>query len=221
MDVKQPHHKHITHTTKEDFVSWLNETKTKTILLKNNGQGLTTIHIEDTGEVLATDAYMDVYVGKFLNLEKLLPGERLEFWKNYIGWIPLPNYIIDSLILHSKIKRALKYKPQVFICGPMRGIEMLNIEAFRLVADQVLAHGLTPIIPHELVEELDVTESEFNNVCISEITRCQLVITLPNWQEDTKSNVQVKIARILEKVIVTASVAEKTLIDFQKKFFED
>lgn len=78
---------------------------------------------------------------------------------------------------------------KIYIAGPITKYlnNGANIEAFRAAAELIEEQGHEAIIPHSLVEHLDLDPinnyEHIMSICFSEITRCHRVAMLPNWRE--------------------------------------
>lgn len=96
---KIPKYKHLKFDSDIEFQSFLEKTASKSIILMDNGQGVSTIWIDEHGEILLTDEDNDTFKGKFINTEKLAIDMPVLIWANEIpDWHIMHRLIPDQII---------------------------------------------------------------------------------------------------------------------------
>jgi hypothetical protein len=93
----------------------------------------------------------------------------------------------------------------VYIAGPITGLENNNHQAFKDVQEKLLQLNVNCINPHDLFDGLDTsafTHDDFMRVCISALSFCDKVVTLPGWENSKGATMEVQIARIMGKEVV-------------------
>jgi hypothetical protein len=95
---KIPQFEKVKFPTPEHMEAWLESLGAKNIVLQDKGQDMQLIKIYRTGEILDTDFNGDIYVGKFVNVDDLVPGEFLQTWNNETGkWDIYRGLIIEAI----------------------------------------------------------------------------------------------------------------------------
>lgn len=76
---------------------------------------------------------------------------------------------------------------EIYISGPITGIEELNKPAFSLAATLMKEKGLMPINPHELhgTDESIQTWDSYMRTDIKHLLPCGACVMLPGWQGST------------------------------------
>jgi hypothetical protein len=94
---------------------------------------------------------------------------------------------------------------QVYIAGPITGIEGLNAEAFKDAEEKIRAKGYLPVLPHDLFDGIDDGQMQYDNYiegCVSALALCPTIVMLPGWENSRGANIEVNIARIMQKKII-------------------
>ncbi len=79
---KEPQFNTITFVNNTQLALWVNKMADAAIHLKDFGQDMQVIYVHKSGEILNTDFNQDIYIGKFVNMEKLVVNRCLEIWNN-------------------------------------------------------------------------------------------------------------------------------------------
>jgi len=64
----------------KELNKWLKENTFKVITLKDYGQDIQKIWVHESGEILNCDFYGSIYIGKFIDMKKLVVGNHLNIW---------------------------------------------------------------------------------------------------------------------------------------------
>lgn len=94
-----------------------------------------------------------------------------------------------------------------YLCGGITGIENNNLEEFRRVAELLKEKSIDVIVPHDLFEGMDTSQfshQDYMDICITHMATCKRVITLQGWENSIGANQEVKIARLMNKEVVSA-----------------
>ena len=92
----KPLHKDKFFNSEKEYKDWLKKLTYKKIELKDKGQDLSTMHISDTGEIIGCDFNSDIYLGRFVNLERLAIHRVL--WVNFEeDWTAMRSLIIEKI----------------------------------------------------------------------------------------------------------------------------
>lgn len=92
-------------------------------------------------------------------------------------------------------------KTTVFLSGPIFGLQTLNYNEFKLAEERINALGYKTIIPHDLFDEIDMTEVNqqiYKRVCVKHMMDANVVVTLQDWEQCPFSKNQVLVAREME-----------------------
>jgi len=94
----------------------------------------------------------------------------------------------------------------VFICGP-RGKEnkIQAYQAFEEAEKQLTDRGIKCINPYSLFEGEEhhlLDEEKHMNVICSHLAMCDMIVTIPGWQNALNSQIEINVARHLNKAIV-------------------
>lgn len=93
----------------------------------------------------------------------------------------------------------------VYICGPITGLPLNNFPAFQEAEDELTKMGIKCLNPHSLVEFLDTKHYEHDDymrVCVSALAFCDRIVTISGWENSKGADMEVKIARIMNKEVV-------------------
>ena len=64
----------------KELNKWLKENTFKVITLKDYGQDMQKIWVHESGEILYCDFHGSIYIGKFIDMKKLVVGNHLNIW---------------------------------------------------------------------------------------------------------------------------------------------
>lgn len=101
----------------------------------------------------------------------------------------------------------------VYISGPITKIPGLNKEAFKSAQSRLNTAGIPSLNPHDFfvgIDTLNTPHRELMDVCISWMSKCATIITLPGWEDSVGAQEEVAIARLMKKEVV-----------FAEKYFKD
>jgi Domain of unknown function (DUF4406) len=93
----------------------------------------------------------------------------------------------------------------VYVAGPIRNQVLNNVPAFEDAVEKLNALGYKTINPHNIFEGMDVSEykqKDYMKRCISYMAMCDVVVTLPNWENSEGATEEVDIARRMGKEII-------------------
>lgn len=97
---------------------------------------------------------------------------------------------MDDIKISQVLKKAnstnKEDKMNVYISGPITGVDNLNIEAFANAEKLIIEAGHTPINPHKICEHLPPNSPwvEYMKVCIPKLIHdAHAVFLLPNWDK--------------------------------------
>jgi hypothetical protein len=79
---KEPQFKDLKFSSKKLLTAWIQKVGYAAIYLKSFGQDMQKIYVHKSGEILNTDFNQEIYIGKFINMEKLAFDRCLEIWNN-------------------------------------------------------------------------------------------------------------------------------------------
>ncbi len=79
---KTPQFNELRFKTDKQMDNWLASVTHAAIYLVSFGQDMQKIWVHKTGEILHTDFNQDIYIGKFINIEKLAHDRALEIWND-------------------------------------------------------------------------------------------------------------------------------------------
>lgn len=91
-------------------------------------------------------------------------------------------------------------KKTIYLSGPITGLPQNNYKDFALAQERIEALGHKVLNPHEFFEQKDVrdwTHNDFMRVCIAEMMKADLVVTLPGWEKSIGATIEVQIARLM------------------------
>lgn len=91
-------------------------------------------------------------------------------------------------------------KKTIYLSGPITGLPQNNYKEFALAQERVEALGYKVLNPHEFFEGKDTRQwdhPDFMRVCIAEMMKADLIVTLPGWEHSIGAKMEVDIARIL------------------------
>ncbi len=74
--------KEVRFKTDKQMDNWLASVTHAAIYLESFGQDMQKIWVHKTGEILHTDFNQEMYIGRFINIEKLAHDRALEIWDN-------------------------------------------------------------------------------------------------------------------------------------------
>lgn len=111
---------------------------------------------------------------------------------------------------------------RTYLSGPITGRPMLNIESFTSLRDSLMQMGEgagNVVVPHELfdADDTDQTWDYYMRRCIAELINCDLVLTLPDWEDSRGAKLEVHIARALSIEVKDANVY---LTELKKRTYE-
>lgn len=69
--------KTLTFKSQEELDLWLKENTSYILFLVDNGQDMQTIWVHHTGEILQTDFSSSIYVGRFVDVNRIKAGKPL------------------------------------------------------------------------------------------------------------------------------------------------
>ncbi len=93
----------------------------------------------------------------------------------------------------------------IYICGPVTGLPLNNFPAFQEAEEELTKLGAKCLNPHSLFENLVTKHYEHDDymrVCISALALCDSVVTLNGWEQSKGADMEVKIARLMNKEVV-------------------
>ena len=104
-------------------------------------------------------------------------------------------------------------KPIVYISGPITDMPELNYPEFKHAEEKINALGLDTLVPHDFFQDIDTggfIHNDYMRVCIAEMMKADLVVTLKDWELSKGCKMEVNIAREIEiPVIHIVSFLEK------------
>jgi hypothetical protein len=114
----------------------------------------------------------------------------------------------------------------IYIAGPMRGYPKFNFPAFRNAAADLRQLGYDVLSPHELDEEIGLTEDTPTDKVTKQtvfqclrrdmeaISRCDAIALLPGWEKSSGANLELAVAeRIGCKVYIYDAGATQPLTE--------
>lgn len=90
-----------------------------------------------------------------------------------------------------------KKKLSVYIAGPIRGMDKLNIDEFRFVEKLLKDKGYIVIVPHDLFEGIDTadyTQADYMKVCLQVVRKADCVCFLDGWKDSPGSRDEMEAA---------------------------
>ena len=102
----------------------------------------------------------------------------------------------------------MKKRLRVYICGPITGIPGGNFTTFEDAEYMLHSLGYNTVNPHDICAHLDQSSShkEFMAVCLPELLRCDIVATLPGFEDSKGCKMEVDIARQYEGEIDVVNI---------------
>lgn len=91
-------------------------------------------------------------------------------------------------------------KKTIYLSGPITGLPQNNYKEFALAQERIEALGYKVLNPHEFFEgknTRDWEHQDFMRVCIAEMMKADLVVTLPGWEKSLGATIEVQIARLM------------------------
>lgn len=88
-------------------------------------------------------------------------------------------------------------KIKVYLAGPIRGMQNLNLDEFRFVASLLEAKGYIVTVPHDLFEGIDTTDfkqEDFMKVCLPALRKHDVVCFLEGWKDSPRSKDEMEAA---------------------------
>ena len=88
-------------------------------------------------------------------------------------------------------------KIKVYLAGPIRGMQNLNLDEFRFVASLLEAKGYTVTVPHDLFEGIDTSgfkQEDYMAVCIPALKTHDVVCFLEGWKDSPGSKDEMEAA---------------------------
>lgn len=88
-------------------------------------------------------------------------------------------------------------KIKVYLAGPIRGMQNLNLDEFRFVASLLEAKGYTVTVPHDLFEGIDTStfkQEDYMAVCIPALKKHDCVCFLDGWKDSIGSKDEMEAA---------------------------
>lgn len=82
----------------KELDKWLKENTFKIIILKDYGQDMQKIWVHESGEILNSDFHGTIYIGKFIDIKKLVVGNHLNIWDDEKN-----RYVIYSKLFVEKL----------------------------------------------------------------------------------------------------------------------
>lgn len=90
----------------------------------------------------------------------------------------------------------------VYICGPMTGIEAYNYPAFGRAAERFRALGHTVTSPHEVAHDDNgirgsIRHADYVRRDLRELLQCDAIALLPGWHASKGAKLEVEVATVL------------------------
>lgn len=113
---------------------------------------------------------------------------------------------------------------QVYIAGPMTGIENLNWPAFDFAASEWRAAGHEVISPAEMDREMGINDTIWQEATSAEkndlmrkvfsadftaLCQCSAIALLPRWEYSKGAKVELQVARLLRMRVYDAMTGER------------
>lgn len=87
-------------------------------------------------------------------------------------------------------------KPKIYLSGPMTGIEDYNYPLFNSSAEVLRSYGYLVSNPAEHFNGAqDLPKETYMREDIKSLLDCEIVVTLPNWQDSHGAQLEVEVAR--------------------------
>ena len=83
-----------------------------------------------------------------------------------------------------------------YISGPVTGMPNRNEEQFEALARKLEAIGFETMVPTRIVPPSAGWESAMK-ICLSALTKCDLLIAMPGWQQSRGASIEHDIAKQL------------------------
>lgn len=83
-----------------------------------------------------------------------------------------------------------------YLCGPVTGMPNRNEAQFEAVARQLEAIGFETMVPTRIVPPSAKWEAAMK-ICLSSMTKCDLLIALPGWQASKGAQIEHDVAKKL------------------------
>jgi len=85
----------------------------------------------------------------------------------------------------------------VFLAGPIHEQPVLNLPAFRDAQQALIAQGYRVIVPYDLFEDHVPDWKEYARKCVHALIDCDLIATLPDFDQSKSSNLFLLISQEL------------------------
>lgn len=95
IDLK-PKHKNKKFRSEKEFIDWLNSTAHKKITFEDRQQDLSTMWVDERGEILNCDFNNDIYLGKFVDVKNLWENMPIKITFEE-GWRFMKGLIIEKI----------------------------------------------------------------------------------------------------------------------------
>lgn len=86
---------------------------------------------------------------------------------------------------------------RVYIAGKISGMEKEAFKLFEEAEQQLIKRGFEVVNPMKLPHNHNKTWSAYMTECITEMIKCHLIYSLPNWSDSTGARIEVGLAREL------------------------
>lgn len=87
---------------------------------------------------------------------------------------------------------------KVYISGPIVNRNHFNLSAFLDAAGYARFKGFTPVVPHDVADNLhyqiEMNLNDFRKKALAELLLCNEVWMLPNWNESTEATYEKSVA---------------------------
>jgi hypothetical protein len=99
----KPKHQGLKFNTYKEFEKWLFEYCKYKIMFLDLRQDIKNMYIDEHGEILHCDYSSRAFNSKFVNVNKLSRGQRLEIYEEKSScFLPFPRLVISDVILNDK-----------------------------------------------------------------------------------------------------------------------
>jgi hypothetical protein len=101
----------------------------------------------------------------------------------------------------------------VYISGPITGLPDNNYYEFMHAQERINAAGLDCLVPHEFFTHIDTVgfkHDDYMRVCIAEMMKADIIVTLKDWELSKGAKMEVNIAREMQMPVkhIVAFLAE-------------
>jgi hypothetical protein len=138
-------------------------------------------------------------------------------------------------IANHKRKQRLKFRKmnlRAYICGPVTGLDLNNEPMFREWEERLRELGYETVVPHDLEPNLDdeikhhMSDDQWHeyvwrkymNVCVPELCRSHIVVTLVGWENSRGATTEVNLARAIGIPVIHCHAVKSEFETMESEF---